>query len=119
MGFVASHADIYGNLDVVIAPAVEEPFGMTILEAGGHGLPVVAAQSGGHLEMVLDGVTGLLVLPDDAKALAQALERLLDENLRASLGERACEHISRNFTVKAMAENYVAAIQEFGVRGAA
>jgi glycosyltransferase involved in cell wall biosynthesis len=52
----------------------------------------VAARSGGFPEMVVDGVTGLLVPP---------------------------EHISRNFTVKAMAENYVAAIQEFGVRGAA
>jgi glycosyltransferase involved in cell wall biosynthesis len=119
MGFVALQADIYGNLDVVVAPAVEEPFGTTILEAGSYGLPAVAARSGGFPEMVVDGVTGLLVPPDDAKALAQALERLLDENLRASLGERACEHISRNFTVKAMAENYVAAIQEFGVRGAA
>ena len=84
---------------------------MTVLEAGSHGLPVVATRSGGHPEMVQDGVTGLLVPPDDPKALAQALERLLDESLRASLGERARRHISSNFTVKAMAEKYVAAIE--------
>jgi len=89
---------------------------MTVLEAGSHGLPVIATRSGGHPEMVQDGVTGLLVPPDDPKALAQALQRLLDEGLRASLGEQARQHISSNFTVKAMAEQYVAAIEAFGVR---
>ena len=117
MGFVSSQAEIYRNIDVLVAPAVDEPYGMTVLEAGSHGLPVVATRSGGHPEMVQDGVTGLLVPPDDPKALAQALERLLDEGLRTSLGERARQHISSNFTVKAMAENYVAAIESFGVRG--
>lgn len=118
MGFVSSQADIYENLDVVIAPAVDEAFGMTVAEAGSYGLPVIAAKSGGFPEIVLDGVTGLLVPPDDPKALAQALERLLDEDLRAVLGERARRHIASNFTVKAMAEKYVAAIEAFGVRGA-
>jgi glycosyltransferase involved in cell wall biosynthesis len=118
MGFVPSQVDIYGNLDVLVAPAVDEAFGMTVAEAGSFGLPVAAAKSGGFPEIVQDGVTGLLVPPDDPKALAQALERLLDEGLRASLGERARRHIASNFTVKAMAEKYVAAIEAFGVRGA-
>jgi glycosyltransferase involved in cell wall biosynthesis len=119
MGFVASQADIYGNLDIVVAPAVDEPFGMTIVEAGSYGLPVVAARSGGFPELLQDGITGLLVPPDDPKALAQALERLLDERLRTSLGEQVRRHISRDFTVQAMAENFVTAIESFGVRGTA
>jgi glycosyltransferase involved in cell wall biosynthesis len=119
MGFVASQADIYGNLDVVVAPAVDEPFGTSILEAGSHGLAVVAARSGGFPEMVQDGVTGLLVPPDDPKALAEALERLLDESLRASLGERARHHISSDLSVKVMAERFVTAIESFGVRSTA
>ena len=85
MGFVSSQAEIYRNIDVLVAPAVDEPYGMTVLEAGSHGLPVVATRSGGHPEMVQDGVTGLLVPPDDPKALARALERLLDEGLRTTL----------------------------------
>jgi glycosyltransferase involved in cell wall biosynthesis len=117
MGFVSSQADIYGHLDVVVAPAVDEAFGMTVAEAGSYGLPVIAARSGGFPEIVEDGVTGLLVPPDDPKALAQALERLLDEKLRASLGERARQHIASNFTVKAMAEKFVAAIESFGAHG--
>jgi glycosyltransferase involved in cell wall biosynthesis len=117
MGFVSSHVDIYGNVDVVVAPAVDEPFGMTIVEAGNYGLPVVAARSGGFPEMVQDGVTGLLVPPDDPKALAQALERMLDKGLRTSLGDRARRHIASKFTVRAMAENFVAAIESFSVRG--
>jgi glycosyltransferase involved in cell wall biosynthesis len=101
----------------VVAPAVDEAFGMTVAEAGSFGLPVIAARSGGFPEIVEDGVTGLLVPPDDPKALAQALERLLDGKLRASLGERARQHIASNFTVKAMAEKFVAAIESFGAHG--
>jgi glycosyltransferase involved in cell wall biosynthesis len=67
--------------------------------------------------MVVDGVTGLLVPPDDPKSLAQALQRMFDADLRASLGEAARGHVASNFTVKEMAEKYVAAIESFGVRG--
>ena len=38
MGFVSSQAVIYQNLDVVVAPAVDEAFGMTVAEAGSYGL---------------------------------------------------------------------------------
>jgi glycosyltransferase involved in cell wall biosynthesis len=119
MGFVTSQADIYGNLDIVVAPAVDEPFGTSVLEAGSHGLAVVAARSGGFPEMVRDGVTGLLVPPDDPKALAQALQRMLNEGLRTSLGAQARRLVSSDFAVEAMAENFVTAVESFGVRGPA
>jgi glycosyltransferase involved in cell wall biosynthesis len=119
MEFVSSHADIYGNLDVVVAPAVDEPFGMTVLEASSYGLPIVATRSGGHPEMMEDGATGLLVPPDEPKALAEAFERLLDAHLRGALGEQARRHIATSFTVNAMAASFVAAIESFGVRGTA
>ena len=44
-GFVSSHREMFGSLDVVVAPSVDEPFGLTVLEAGRFGLPVVAARS--------------------------------------------------------------------------
>jgi phosphatidylinositol alpha-1,6-mannosyltransferase len=64
-----------------------EGFGIVYLEAGGHRLPVVAANVGGATDAVIDGVTGLLVDPDDHVAVADALIRLLeDEPLAARLG---------------------------------
>ncbi len=69
-------------------PRSVEGFGMTYLEAGLFGKPVVAARSGGVAEAVLDGQTGLLVPEGDGAALAGALRRLIeDPALRRALGE--------------------------------
>jgi len=110
-GFVGDRSAIYRDLDVVVAPAVEEGFGMTVIEAGAHGLPVVAARSGAFPEVVRDGETGLLVPPDDADALAQALRRLIEEGaLRRRLGDAARAHVAAAFTVEKMADRFVEAL---------
>jgi phosphatidylinositol alpha 1,6-mannosyltransferase len=58
-----------------------------ILEAGASGLPVVAAAAGGALDLVRAGSTGVLVPPDDAEALAEAILLLAaDDELRLQLG---------------------------------
>ena len=98
-----SHLDMparYRDADVVTVPSVwHEPFGMPVAEAMSTGVPVVATRSGGIVEQVEDGKTGLLVERGDAKALANALVRLLsDDDLRARMGkaagQRAAEHFS-------------------------
>jgi len=110
-GFVNDRSAIYRDLDVVVAPAVDEGFGMTVIEAGAHGLPVVAARSGAFPEVIRDGETGLLVPPDDPEALSRALQRLIaDADLRRHLGAAARAHIAANFTVEKMADHFVAAI---------
>jgi glycosyltransferase involved in cell wall biosynthesis len=110
-GFVSDKAAIYRDLDIVVAPAVDEGFGMTVVEAGAHGLPVVAARSGAFPEVVRDGETGLLVPPDDPEALAKALQRLIaDADLRRRLGDAARAHVAKDFTVERMADRFVAAV---------
>ena len=64
-------------LDVAVLPSYREAQGLTILEAMALSRPVVASNVGGIPEMVEDGVTGLLVPPHDAAALAAAITRLL------------------------------------------
>src|SRR5439155_25720744 len=60
---------------------------VSLMEAAACGVPVVATAVGGVPELVVDGATGLLVPAGDARALANALERLLiDDDLRARLG---------------------------------
>jgi len=72
-----------------VAPALwPEPLGNVIMEAMSRGRAVVASAVGGPVDSVLDGVTGLLVPPGDAEALAKAMQRLvLDAGLRDRLGE--------------------------------
>ena len=66
-----------------------EPFGISLVEAQGAGLPIVTSSFGGALEIV-DDTCGLLVAPHDIDALAAALRRLVsDASLRARLGQAA------------------------------
>jgi glycosyltransferase involved in cell wall biosynthesis len=65
-------SELYANCRALVVPAVEE-FGITMVEAHAARRPVLAAASGGALEIVTDGVTGVLVPPRDVDALAEAL----------------------------------------------
>lgn len=88
----------YAAADLYVWPAVNEAFGMAILEAQAAGLPVVAGHSGGVGEIVAHGQTGALVPPRDAGALAAAIEPFLrDPGLRqahaqAALAKVEAEH---------------------------
>jgi phosphatidylinositol alpha-1,6-mannosyltransferase len=89
---------LYSAADLFVLAAREEPegdvegFGLVLLEAAACGTPAVACRSGGVPDAVDDGVSGLLVPPDDPAALAAALTRVLtDDALRRWLacGARA------------------------------
>ncbi len=67
------------DADLYVWPAINEAFGMALLEAQASGLPVVAGASGGVAEVVADTVSGLLVAPGDVAAFAAAVRRLLDD----------------------------------------
>jgi D-inositol-3-phosphate glycosyltransferase len=63
----------------------------------------VATPVGGTPELVVDGVTGLLVPPRDPGALAEALRRLLaDAELRARMGDAGFERVQARFSARAM-----------------
>jgi glycosyltransferase involved in cell wall biosynthesis len=114
-GFVSDRDEIYDDLDILVAPAVDEGFGLSLVEAGAYGLPVVAARSGASPEVVQDGRTGLLFEPGDVAALALALERLiLDGDLRASMGAAGQAQALQLFTVDKMVDGFVRAMDGAG-----
>jgi glycosyltransferase involved in cell wall biosynthesis len=95
----------YARADVFVAPSRYESFGLIFLEAMMHGLPCIGTRAGGIPEVVEDGVTGLLVPPDDPAALADALARLAgDPALRARLGQAGQAAYRGRFTAAHMAE---------------
>jgi glycosyltransferase involved in cell wall biosynthesis len=105
----------YERAAVVVCPSRREGFGVACAEAMAHGRPVVAAAVGGLLDLVEDGVTGLLVPPRDPAALRAALERLLgDPELRDRLGaaarERARERLGWDATTEALVAVYRAGV---------
>lgn len=63
--------------DLILAPAIEESFGRTLIDAMLVGTPVIASDSGGHREIIQSAESGILVPPDDPKAFADAALRLL------------------------------------------
>ena len=67
----------YERVDVCVIPSLFETFSMVACEAMAHGLPVIAARRGSLPELVVDGVTGLLVEPTDPQAIATAVRRLV------------------------------------------
>ena len=101
LGFIpnAELGPYYERAAVVCCPSLREGFGVACLEAMAHGRPVVASAVGGLLDLVEDGVTGLLVPPGDPIALRAALERLLgDPALRERMGAAARERARERFS---------------------
>ena len=88
------------QLDIYAAPSRldSESFGVAVIEAGACGLPVVVSDAGGLPEVVVAGVTGLVVPRSDVPALQAALKRLvLDAGLRQRLGAAGRAHVERHY----------------------
>jgi glycosyltransferase involved in cell wall biosynthesis len=100
--------------DLVVHSAIRpEPFGLVIVEAMLAGKPVVAAAGGGPAEIVDPGVTGLLVTPGDADALAGALLALLtDDQRRAEMGRAGRARARTLFGAETMARRFEALYAE-------
>jgi glycosyltransferase involved in cell wall biosynthesis len=105
--FAGQQADVIPFLaaaDLVVHSAVRpEPFGLVLLEAMALGTPIVAAAAGGVLELVEDGVSGVLVPPGDPARLARTIVDLLrDPARRARLGAAGQARVRAAFTAARM-----------------
>lgn len=90
VGAVQDSAPWYRKMSIFVHSGRPEAFPTTVLEAMASGIPVVAFQWGGLVEMVDPGVTGVLVPGGDQTALAEAVLSLLaDEKQRTRMGETA------------------------------
>ena len=88
-------ASIFSISDVFVMPSRDDPksiesYGMVYIEAAAAGVPSIGARVGGVSSAIVDGMTGVLVPPDDPASLAQAIFRLLtDDDFRAQAGNAA------------------------------
>ncbi|HNV02369.1 MAG TPA: glycosyltransferase [Vicinamibacterales bacterium] len=108
-GFRPDVLSLLKGLDVFVMCSLTEGLGTSILDAMAASRPVVGTTAGGIPEAVEDGVTGILVPPHNAAALAAALLRLLgDEALRRRMGEAGLERVREQFSVDRMIDGILA-----------
>ena len=116
----------YAAAGVSVLPSVEvdlygkrypksEILGLALLEAMACETPVVCSAIGGMPELVVDGVTGTIVSPDDAPALGAAVDGLLDDPPRArAMGQAGRAHVLKRFTWRRVAERCLEAYHVLG-----
>lgn len=98
LGFVSEERkrELLRRAWCTVYPSPKEGWGITNIEAAACGTPVVASDSPGLRESVVDGESGLLVPHDDPEAWADAMTRVLEDGgLRRRLAEGALEHAER------------------------
>jgi glycosyltransferase involved in cell wall biosynthesis len=116
---VVKFNDRTGDVDSVmdrsfchVSPSYIEPFGMTIIEAMARKTPVIATASGGPQEIIRDGVSGLLVPPGDAVALADKMEYLLQRpDAAEQMGEQGYIRVRDCFSEEVARDSFGALIR--------
>jgi glycosyltransferase involved in cell wall biosynthesis len=100
----------YRNASVFVLPTSQEGFGIVFLEAMASSLPIVAGRAAAVPEVVEDGVTGLLVAPDDHETFATMIDRLLREpETRAAMGASGLARV-RRYDAPIVAQQFLDAI---------
>jgi glycosyltransferase involved in cell wall biosynthesis len=100
-GFIEDKNIIYNAFDIFVqAATLPEAFGLVILEAMAHSLPVIAPDCWGPREIIIDGITGLLVAPGNPEALAAKIIYLSENpKIRKNLGIAAFHQVNRQFSI--------------------
>lgn len=97
---------------VFVNPALTEPFGLTLLEAAASGLPVVATENGGPVDIIGNCDNGRLVDPLDKDAIAAAiLEVLGDPSRWKTLSQNGIAGVNRHYSWQAHADTYLGKIK--------
>ena len=100
------------RMDILVNASDPEPFGIVLLEGMARGAAVVAVDSGGPAEFIVDGQTGVLASSGEPGALADAIETLLlSSERRQAIARAGRESYLRDFTDVAMRKRFFDAMQ--------
>lgn len=104
---------VFANADIFAFPTYFETFGIVIIEAMQHNLPVVSTYEGGIPDIVEDGITGFLVPQKDVHALADKLEILMrNSELRKEMGIAGRKKYEEEFTLEKFENRLVKILKE-------
>ncbi|HET7208497.1 MAG TPA: glycosyltransferase [Terriglobales bacterium] len=105
-GEVSNVSDWLNGFDVFVLPSLSEGMSNTLLEAMAVGVTPVATAVGGNLEVIEDGISGLLVPPRSPDEVCRCLERLVSVSLRRQLGGNARKRVLADFSLDSMLKKY-------------
>jgi len=105
---------VLSELDIlVMATTTQEAFGRVLIEAQAVGVPVIGTKVGGVVEIIEDGVNGILIPPEDHEAMAEAITRLYkDKELVRRFVKKGREKVEKLFSLKRMAKETIRTYQE-------
>lgn len=101
--------------DIIVHASTEpEPFGRVIVEGQLAQKPVIASAAGGALEIIDDGINGYLFPPENAIALRQLIQKLIDDrSLAKDIGQRGYESAKEKFSLENTLDSFAEAIAEY------
>jgi glycosyltransferase involved in cell wall biosynthesis len=100
VGWAPNARDEVARAGMLLAPARAEPFGLAVVEAMAAGVPVVASESGGHLETAAQLSSAPLFTPGDAPSAARVLRSLLDVRERTRLSDEGRRFVDERLMMK-------------------
>jgi len=112
-GWVQDKEAFYQQLDIMCLPSLEESFGIVVLEALAHGIPIVASNVSGPASIITNGKNGLLAQPGNGKDIANAIEYLIDN---PDLAERIIQEgwkRAQDFSFSTIADKWEEALRDF------
>lgn len=109
----------FADCDLFVSPSRYESFGLVFVEAMMYGKPVVGCSTGGMVDVIAEGETGLLATPGDAASLLAVLQRLIgDGDLRAKMGAAGRRRYEKLFRRDSMARQVAALLDVAAARWA-
>jgi glycosyltransferase involved in cell wall biosynthesis len=112
-GWVTDKPAFFADIDLFCLPSHHEPFGIVLIEAMAHGLPIVATDSEGPTEILHDGIDGMIVPRGDVVRLAQVLGGLIaDRDNAATLAGNAYRHVRTTYDVPRVGARLDLAVRE-------
>jgi sucrose-phosphate synthase len=98
---------------VFVNPALTEPFGLTLLEAAASGLPIVATENGGPVDIIENCKNGALIDPLDKPGITEALLQLLqNKNIWSQAAKNGIEGVSKHYSWQAHVKTYIKKVGE-------
>jgi glycosyltransferase involved in cell wall biosynthesis len=107
-GYEAEMDCFYSAINILLLPSIlPDSFPTVVLEAMQFGLPVIATEQGGAMEMIIAGETGIFIPILDEVEAAKKIKTILSEDKRKQMGAKGKERVAANYSAKAFEDNLV------------